>query len=75
MLKFIDENLKYPEEALHQRIEGTVHLEYVVNGLGKIVNVKLLEGIGYGCDEEAIRLIKSLVFEKVYNKGLNPHYS
>ena len=71
MLKFIDENLKYPEEALHQRIEGTVHLEYVLNGLGKIVDVKVLEGIGYGCDKEAIRLIKSLVFEKVYNKGLN----
>ena len=71
LLKFIDENLKYPEEALHQRIEGTVHLEYVVNGLGKIVNVKVLKGIGYGCDEEAIRLIKSLVYEKVYNEGLN----
>ena len=71
MLQFIDQNLIYPKEALSKKIEGTVELAYVINGLGKIVEVKVLKGIGYGCDEEAIRLVKSLVYEKVYNGGLN----
>jgi len=71
MIKFINENLKYPKEALENKVEGTVKLEYVIDGQGKIVKVKILKGIGFGCDDEAIRLVKSLVFEKAYNRGLN----
>lgn len=71
MLKYIQENLRYPEEALQKRIEGIVELSYVINGLGKIIEVKVLKGIGHGCDKEAIRLVKSLVYEKAYNHGLN----
>ena len=41
---------------MRNRIEGIVELSYVINGLGKIVEVKVLKGIGHGCDEEAIRL-------------------
>lgn len=71
LLKFVDENLKYPADALDNKIQGSVELTYVVNGLGKITEVKVLKGIGYGCDEEAVRLVKSLVYEKAYNHGLN----
>lgn len=71
LLKFIQDNLKYPEEALNSKIEGIVEISYVVNGLGKVIETKVIKGIGHGCDEEAVRLVKSLVFEKVYNRGLN----
>lgn len=67
--KFIAENLKYPKEALEAGIEGTVELSYVVDGLGKVIGVEVKTGLGYGCDEEAIRLVKSLVFEKAINRG------
>ncbi len=68
--RFVKANLRYPEDALHKRVEGTVEAEYFVNGLGKITDVKILRGVGHGCDEEVIRLIKMLVFEKAVNRGL-----
>ncbi len=69
MKKFIAENLKYPKEALESKVEGTVDLSYVVDGLGKVISAEVKKGIGHGCDEEALRLVKSLVFEKAINRG------
>ena len=61
--KFIRENLRYPKEALEKRIEGTVRVRYEIDYKGNVVNGKVLAGIGHGCDEEAIRLVKLLKFE------------
>lgn len=69
MKKFIAENLKYPKEAFEAKVEGTVELTYVVDGLGKVITAEVKKGIGHGCDEEALRLVKSLVFEKAINRG------
>ena len=71
MQKFIQDNLRYPKEALTNRIEGVVEVSYVVDGQGRIKEAKVTKGIGHGCDEEALRIVKSLVFEKAYNRGLN----
>lgn len=68
--KFIDKNLQYPEEALKNNVEGTVEAEYFINGLGDVKKVNILEGIGFGCDEEVIRLLKSLVYQKAINRGI-----
>ncbi len=68
--KFIKENLKYPQEALENKIEGAVYIEYEVDDNGNIINPQVYKGIGYGCDEEAIRLVKLLKYEKVNNHGL-----
>ena len=68
--KFLDENLIYPEEAIESKVEGDVEAEYHVDGLGKIKNVKILKKLGSGCDDEVIRLIKLLVYEKAINRGL-----
>ncbi len=62
MRQFIKENLKYPEEALKNKIEGSVYCRYDLNYKGKVTNVKVLTGLGYGCDEEAVRLIKKMKF-------------
>ncbi|MFT7031660.1 MAG: TonB family protein [Cyclobacteriaceae bacterium] len=70
MVKFINENLKYPKKALESKVEGTVEAEYFINGLGNITSVNILKGIGSGCDEEVVRLIKLLAFEKAVNRGM-----
>lgn len=68
---FIVANLKYPEEALKYKIEGAVEVAYDVDGLGRIRNVRIISGPGYGCNEEVIRLVNMLVYEKATNPGRN----
>ena len=68
--KFIGENLVYPTGALQNHIEGTVFLSYVVNNRGEVIEAKVLKGIGWGCDEEAVRLIRLLHYSKVNNRGM-----
>jgi len=69
-MEFVSANLIYPEEALKNGIEGIVYSEYEVDHLGKISDIKIKKGVGYGCDEEAIRLISLMVYEPVRNRGL-----
>lgn len=64
----LKENLKYPEKALAKKIEGTVNLSYEVNGNGKVLRPKVTKGIGYGCNEEAIRLVKLMKYSKASNR-------
>lgn len=60
MMKFISDNRKYPAEAKAKDIHGKVIVAFVVEHDGSLSDVKIRRGIGYGCDEEAIRLIKSM---------------
>jgi len=66
--KLLKENLKYPTKAREKKIEGTVNISYEVNGNGKVLRPKVTKGIGYGCDEEAIRLVKMMKYQKVSNR-------
>jgi TonB family protein len=50
--------LKYPLEARSKGVEGKVFVEFVVELDGTISNLKVLKGIGAGCDEEAMRAIQ-----------------
>ncbi len=68
---FVVSNLKYPQQALEAKIEGPVEVSYDVDGLGRTFNIKITTSLGYGCDEEVIRLIKLLKFERAFNKGRN----
>lgn len=67
---FLAENLVYPEEALQNRIEGNVHLAYEVDDNGIVTSARVIKGLGFGLDEEALRLIRLLRFEKVKNRGI-----
>lgn len=58
MMKFLRDKLNYPRLALENGISGTVFLQFKVDETGKISNIKILRGIGGGCDEEAIRVVK-----------------
>lgn len=54
---FLQDNIKYPQMARESGIQGTVYVTFVVEPNGSVSNVKILRGIGGGCDEEAIRVI------------------
>jgi len=60
MLKFIRDNTHYPAVARENGITGRVFINFVVDKDGKIKDVKVLRGIGAGCDEEAVRVVKSM---------------
>tara|TARA_B100001250_G_scaffold409289_1_gene433333 strand:+ start:362 stop:718 length:357 start_codon:yes stop_codon:yes gene_type:complete len=68
--KFIKTNLKYPKDALKHKIEGDVFLKFKVNPLGQVFDTRIINGIGYGCDEEAVRLIKKLKYPKLLNRKI-----
>lgn len=57
MMKFLIENIKYPEQARKDSIQGRVFVNFIVEADGKVSNAKVLRGIGSGCDEEAVRVI------------------
>ncbi|MEM9983424.1 MAG: energy transducer TonB [Bacteroidota bacterium] len=55
----MEKNIKYPKEAKKQNIQGQVLLQFVVNKDGSIEQIKVVKGIGGGCDEEAVRVLES----------------
>ena len=58
-MKYLQENIKYPEEAKELGIQGRVFVTFVVEVDGSITDVRVLRGIGGGCDEEAIRVVQN----------------
>jgi protein TonB len=58
MAAFLQKNLKYPAMALDGNVSGKVIVNFIIDEEGNIVSAILLKGIGYGCDEEALRVIK-----------------
>ena len=62
LLKFFAKNAKYPVEAKNNNIEGKVVLGFIVKDDGKLAEIKVLRGLGYGCDEEAIRVFTSMPY-------------
>jgi len=57
LFEFLGNNLAYPQEAKEAGIEGKVFVEFYIEKDGAVSNAKVLRGIGYGCDEEALRVI------------------
>jgi len=60
LVKFLSDNIKYPALARENGITGTVFLTFQVGKDGKVSEVKILRGIGGGCDEEAVRVVKNM---------------
>lgn len=60
VIEYLTTNLKYPDEAKTEGIEGTVKARFVIDEAGAVTSVQLIEGIGGGCDEEALRLINEM---------------
>jgi len=61
LFEFIRLNVRYPNEAIEDRIEGTVFLSFIIEKDGMITNVNVERGVnGGGLNEEAVRVIKSM---------------
>lgn len=56
---YIQQNLRYPKAAKAMKLEGVVEIAFVIEEDGSLTNIKVVKGIGSGCDTEAIRLIKN----------------
>jgi TonB family protein len=58
--QFIADNVKYPAEAKEKGIRGIVYVNFIVEPDGSVSDIKVLRGIGGGCDEEAVRVVESM---------------
>lgn len=59
LYRFIEETMEYPAAAGRAGVQGKVFLTFVVNADGSIQDIKVLKGLGFGTDEEAIRIMKN----------------
>jgi TonB family protein len=59
-VELIKQQLQYPPKAIDNNVEGTVTIGFQIEKDGTPVNFKTLQGIGYGCEEELIDIIKRL---------------
>ncbi len=60
LFKFLGDNIEYPRIAAEIGVSGVVHLTFVVEKDGSITDIKIVRGIGGGCDEEAVRVVKMM---------------
>lgn len=58
LMKFIQENIKFPEAAKQNKVEGRVLVNFVVKKDGKVSNAEIVKSLGFGCDEEVLRMMK-----------------
>ena len=56
---WVTKNLKYPTIAIQNGIQGTVYVQFAVNSIGDVVDVKVVRGVDYSINEEAVRVIMS----------------
>ena len=60
MNDYLRENIRYPQAAREMRIQGMVIVQFVVGRNGSISDAEVVRGIGGGCDEEALRVVKAM---------------
>lgn len=66
---FLAQNLKYPPEAFRLDIQGKVTIEFVVETSGSVSNLRALSFLGGGCDDEAMRLVRSICWRPAMKDG------
>lgn len=69
LFNFLGNNVKYPQMAKEAGIQGMVYVSFTVRKSGKITDVNLMKGIGGGCDEEAMRVIKKMCWNPGEQRG------
>ena len=58
--EYLRTTLHYPAAARAANVTGRVFVTFIVRSDGRITDVSVLKGIGYGCDEEAIRVVSAM---------------
>ena len=62
LLDYVIANLKYPEEARKDKVEGRVVVTFVIEPNGSVSSIKVAKGLSLDCDVEVIRVIESMNF-------------
>ncbi len=60
LYRFLSSQIRYPEAALRNKIEGKVFVRFIIQKDGSLTEVKVMKGIGFGCDEEALRVVRMM---------------
>ncbi len=60
MMAYLGRTISYPEKARKKGIEGKVYVQFIVQKDGSLSDIKVIKGIGGGCDEEAISAIENM---------------
>lgn len=68
-LSSLQEKIRYPELAQKANIQGRVYVQFIINEKGEVEDPVVLRGIGGGCDEEAVRVIKNAKFTPGMQRG------
>jgi TonB family protein len=55
---FLQQNVHYPDAAKAKEVSGDVFVSFIVDEAGRLLDVEVIKGIGYGLDEEALRLVR-----------------
>jgi protein TonB len=67
--KQLSKSINYPNRAKQRQTEGKVIIEFVIDQSGNPINLKVLKGIGHGCDEEAMRVLQLAKWEPGKQRG------
>lgn len=59
LYKYLAKNIHYPEAARNKNVQGKVFLTFIVEKNGSLSDIKVVKGVGSGCDEESVRVIKA----------------
>jgi periplasmic protein TonB len=68
-LSALQQQIRYPDMARRAGIQGLVVVQFIVNEHGEIENPRILRGIGGGCDEEALRVVRNARFNPGLQRG------
>lgn len=68
-LAALTQNASYPERAARRGVEGRVYVQATINSDGTVRETELIRGIGYGCDREAMRVVREAEFEPAQVSG------
>ncbi len=60
LMEYLSKNIKYPTKAREKGIMGTVIASYIIDENGQVHEPSIKRGIGYGCDEEVLRIIREM---------------
>ncbi len=71
MYKFVYSEMRYPADAKRHGISGSVITQFTVAADGDMEDIKVVKGLGYGCDEEALRVMTVMQEKYAWNSGLH----
>src|SRR3546814_833729 len=60
LLRHVAKNYRYPRKARDNKVEGLIEVGFIVDEKGNVTQAEILKGIGSGCDEEELRIVKDL---------------